>query len=83
MMRPVSIVTVKAPNDRNGNLRRAYIVLSWVEEKQLTSTTIIRDDGTGLRGSVEHLVADPYQLPSVSVTISAREFKRLFKEGGC
>jgi ferredoxin-NADP reductase len=78
-MKPVSIVTVKAPNDRNGNLRRAYIILSWDEEKQHTSTTILREDGCGMRGTVEHIVADPYQLPSVTVSVSAGEFKRLFK----
>lgn len=81
-MKPVSIVTVKAPNDKNGNLRRAYIILSWDDAKQITSTDIIKDDGSGMRGSVEHIVKDPYQLPSTTVSVSAGEFKRLFK-GGC
>lgn len=79
MLKPVSVVTVKCSNDKNGNLRRAYIVLSWDEEKQMTSTTIVRDEGEGFRGTVAHLTDNPYLLPSVTVTVSAGEFKRLFK----
>lgn len=73
MLRPVSIVTVKAPLDRNGNSRKAYIVLAWDEEKQRTSTTIVKDYGEGM------LVTLAWDLPNVEIHISAGEFKRLFK----
>lgn len=81
-MKPVSLITVTAPNDTNGNSRKAYILVGWNESNGRCTTTIVKDQGQGLRECVaSHTSQDPYMLPSVSIKISAREFKRLFKEG--
>ena len=82
MLRPVSIVTVVAPMDRNGNSRKAYIVIGWDEEKQISSTNVIRDFGEGKLGALSPLlIGNPWDLPSIALNISAGEFKRLFKGG--
>lgn len=82
-MKPVSVVTVTAPNDKDGNSRKAYILIKWCEKTDSTYTEVIRDQYEGIHVLDSHMSVSPYDLPNVSVRISAREFKRLFKEGGC
>ena len=71
---------VKAPNDKNGNPRRLYLVTD-TNNGAFTTRTQAFDEGYAGPGVIpghKRNVAHAIELPSVHVT--AREYQRLLRE---